>query len=143
MIRLAAAVWLSLIGTAAVSAQINLSVQPGVQLIWVENATDTYQLQWSASPSANWAGLTASSGNGLTNTYFDPFPIGTRAYQLLDIVPGTPAAPALPSNGGFESGTGGSAGNWTVDSAAGGPVYGIRTNDNPHSGSYNFAISLA
>ncbi|MGH8023663.1 MAG: family 16 glycosylhydrolase, partial [Limisphaerales bacterium] len=85
----------------------------------------------------------ASSGNGLTNTYFDPFPIGTRAYQLLDIVPGTPAAPALPSNGGFESGTGGSAGNWTVDSAAGGPVYGIRTNDNPHSGSYNFAISLA
>ena len=32
---------------------------------------------------------------------------------------------------------------WTVDTAAGGPVYAVRTNDNPHSGSYNFEVYLA
>ncbi len=86
----------------------------------------------------------ASSGNGLTNTYFEPFPKGARAaYEVLDIVPGIPASPTLPANGGFENGTGGSAANWTVDTAAGGPVYGIRTNDHPHSGSYNFEVYLA
>ena len=30
-----------------------------------------------------------------------------------------------------------------MDTAAGGPVYGVRTNDNPHSGSYNFEVYLA
>jgi beta-glucanase (GH16 family) len=61
----------------------------------------------------------------------------------LDIVPGTPAVTAEPANGGFESGTGSSATSWTVDTATGGPVYGVRTNDNPHSGSYNFEVHLA
>ena len=85
----------------------------------------------------------ASQGNGLTNTYFDPVRMGTRAYDVLDIIPGTPASPTIPSNGGFENGTGGSATDWNVDTAAGGPVYGTRTNDNPHSGSCNFEIALA
>lgn len=35
------------------------------------------------------------------------------------------------------------AANWTTDTAAGGPVYGIRTNDNPHSGSFNYEVLLA
>ena len=48
-------------------------------------------------------------------------------------------------NPGFETaGTAPSlAADWTVDQAAGGPVYGVRTNDNPHSGSYNFEVHLA
>ena len=141
--RLAAGIWLLGISACAVNAQIKLSVQPGVQLNWLENTTNSYQLLWSASSAAAWTDLTASTGNGLTNTYFDPFPMGTRAYEVLDIVPGTPASPTIPANGGFESGTGGSAADWTVDTAAGGPVYGVRTNDNPHTGSYNFKIFLA
>jgi len=136
-------VCLLVIGASALNAQIQLSVQPGIQLSWLENATNTYQLLWSANPYTTWAGLMASSGNGLTNTYFDPSPMGTRAYQVLDIVPGTPPSPTLPANGGFENGTAGSATGWTVDTAAGGPVYGTRTNDNPHGGSYNFEVSLA
>ena len=35
------------------------------------------------------------------------------------------------------------AANWTTTTAAGGPVYGIRTNDNPHSGSFNYEVYLA
>src|ERR1035438_10337818 len=35
------------------------------------------------------------------------------------------------------------AANWTTDTAAGGPVYGVRTNDNPNSGSFNYEIHLA
>ena len=131
------------IGTGVSRAQVQLNLQPGVQLSWLENTNDTYRLQWSSNPATTWTDLIAAAGNGLTNTYFDPFPIGTRTYQLLDIVPGTPASSALPSNGGFESGTGSSATGWTVDTAAGGPVYGVRTNDNPHSGSYNFEVYLA
>jgi hypothetical protein len=48
-------------------------------------------------------------------------------------------------NPGFETAGANSsvAANWTVDTAAGGPVYGVRTNDNPHSGSYNFEVYLA
>ena len=38
-------------------------------------------------------------------------------------------------NPGFElaGGTSASAANWTVTQAAGGPVYGVRTNSSPHT----------
>ena len=57
----------------------------------------------------------------------------------------TLAAPAQVLNPGFEfaGSTASSATNWTVTQAAGGPVYAVRTNDNPHSGSYNFEVHLA
>lgn len=55
----------------------------------------------------------------------------------------TVSAQNLILNPGFETGTGGSANNWTLAQAAGGPVYGVRTNDNPHSGSFNFEAHLA
>jgi CxxC motif-containing protein (DUF1111 family) len=137
---------LSVIGTGVGFAQVRLSIQPGVQLSWVENTNDTYQLQWSTNPSSTWSNLIAASvGNGFTNTDFDPFASGARTYQLLDIVPGVPGSSSsnLVTNGGFESGTGTSATDWTVDTAAGGPVYGVRTNDNPHNGLYNFEVYLA
>jgi CxxC motif-containing protein (DUF1111 family) len=82
-------------------------------------------------------------GNGTTNTYNDLAATGSRQYQVLEIVPATAPSSASPTNGGFETGSGASADDWTVDTAAGGPVYGIRTNDNPHSGSFNFEIQLA
>ena len=132
-------------GVGVVNAQVQLSVQPGVQLSWLTNMKDTYHLQWSPNPVGIWTDLVAVGGNGSTNTVFDPVPSGTRLYQVLDIVPGTPAVPGnLVTNGGFENGNGATAGNWTVDTAAGGPVYGVRTNDNPHgSGSFDFQVHLA
>jgi hypothetical protein len=51
--------------------------------------------------------------------------------QVLN--PGFEIAGASPTN----------AADWTVDQAVGGPVYAIRTNDNPHSGSFNFEVRLA
>jgi hypothetical protein len=55
------------------------------------------------------------------------------------------AAPAQLLNQGFElaGASASSATNWTVTQAAGGPVYGVRTNSSPHSGSYHFEVRLA
>jgi len=132
------------IGMGVVNAQVHLTVQPGVQLSWLTNTKDTYHLQWSPNPIGAWTDLVAVTGNGTTNTVYDPVPSGTRLYQVLDIVPGTPAVSGnLVTNGGFENGNGATASNWTVDTAAGGPVYGVRTNDNPHSGSSDFQVYLA
>jgi len=54
-------------------------------------------------------------------------------------------APAQVQNPGFETaGTNSSAAaNWTVTQASGGPVYAVRTNDNPHAGSFNYEVRLA
>src|SRR5271167_719110 len=94
-----------LVGAGLCIAQVQLNIQPGVQLSWFENTNDTYHLQWSSNPVTTWTDLVAAAGNGLTNTYFDPVPSGTRTYQLLDIAPGTPATTAMPANGGFETGS--------------------------------------
>ncbi len=49
------------------------------------------------------------------------------------------------ANPGFETAGPNSAvaQNWTVSQAVGGPVYAVRTNNNPHTGSYNFEVHLA
>ncbi|HUJ09342.1 MAG TPA: family 16 glycosylhydrolase [Verrucomicrobiae bacterium] len=134
-----------LIGAGAVNAQVQLSIQPGVQLSWpTPNPANTYHLQWLSLSGGTWSDLVSPvAGNGTTHTNFDPFPSGSRLYQDLEIVPGTPPSPAAPANSGFETGSGSSADSWTVDTAAGGPVYGVRTNDSPHSGSFDFQIHLA
>ncbi len=142
-IHLAAIALVSFIGTGVSRAQVQLNLLAGLQLSWLENTNDIYHLQWSSNPATTWTDLMAAAGNGLTNTYFDPFPIGRHTYQLLDIVPGTSASSVLPANGGFESGTGSSATGWIVDTAVGGPVYGVRTNDQPHSGSFDIRVYLA
>jgi hypothetical protein len=55
------------------------------------------------------------------------------------------AAPTQILNPGFEfsGATPSSATNWTVTQAVGGPVYAVRTNGNPHSGSWHFEVRLA
>ncbi|MFO1478300.1 MAG: hypothetical protein U1F98_16830 [Verrucomicrobiota bacterium] len=67
----------------------------------------------------------------------------TKLFVLAGFLPF--AVSAQVQNPGFETaGAGaGSAANWTVTQAAGGPVYAVRTNSNPHSGSYNFEVHLA
>ena len=135
-----------LVGAGVVNAQVQLNIQPGVQLGWpTPNTTNTYHLQWSPSSGGAWSDLITVAGNGTTSSFLDLAPSGTRLYQVLDIFPGTPAtlASTNPPNGGFENGSGATASNWTLDTAAGGPVYGVRTNDNPESGSHNFQVHLA
>jgi len=144
--KFAAAALLFIISASAGSAQVQLNIQPGVQLNWpTPNTTNSYHLQWSPSSGGTWSDLVAAvTGDGTTHTLFDPVPRGARQYQDLEIVPGTPPSATIPANGGFETGSGSTATGWTVDTAAGGPVYGVRTNDNPHnSSSFNFEVHLA
>jgi hypothetical protein len=138
------AAFLIIIGTITSSAQVQISIQTGVQLSWPTITNDTYQPQWSPSLGGSWNVLGGSvPGNGATNALYDPVPGGTRNYQVLEMVPGVASSSAIPTNGGFETGSGNSAAGWTVDTAAGGPVYAARTNDNPHSGSSDFQVHLA
>jgi hypothetical protein len=55
------------------------------------------------------------------------------------------AASAQILNPGFElpGPTPSIATNWTIAQAAGGPVYAVRTNNNPHTGSFNLEVHLA
>ncbi len=65
-----------------------------------------------------------------------------KALLAIGLVSLALAAPAQVLNAGFElAGTSASnATNWTVTQAVGGPVYAVRTNTNPHSGSFNFEV---
>ena len=55
------------------------------------------------------------------------------------------SAAAQVLNPGFEQAgsTAGTATNWTVTQAAGGPVYAVRTNSHPHGGAFHFEVRLA
>jgi CxxC motif-containing protein (DUF1111 family) len=126
-----------------IGAQPFLNIQPGVQLSWATTTNKTYQPQ-SSTAGGPWASLGASvPGDGLTHSLYDPFAPGVRAYHVLEIVPGSSPVSAIPLNGGFEFGNGITASNWPVTTAAGGPVYAVRTTNNPHSGSFNFEVHLA
>ncbi len=141
----AASVALSfLVGASVGHAQVQLNIQPGVQLSWpTPNVTNTYHLQWSPASGGSWGDLVVLPGDGTIHMLFDPVLPGSRQYQDLEIVPGTPPSAALPANSGFEAGSGSTASNWVTDTAVGGPVYGIRTNDSPHTGSFNYQVHLA
>jgi hypothetical protein len=76
---------LAFTGAGVVDAQVQLNIQPGVQLSWpTPNATNTYLLQWAPRSGGVWSDLVvAVAGNGSTRTNFDPFPSGSRQYQDL------------------------------------------------------------
>jgi CxxC motif-containing protein (DUF1111 family) len=129
---------------AVSSGQPLLEIQSGAELSWPTTIGKTYQLQWSPASGGAWTALGGSaSGDGLAHSLYAPCAAGARRYQVLEIVPSAPATPALPLNGGFEFGNGTTASNWSVTTAAGGPVYAARTNNNPHSGSFNYEVHLA
>jgi CxxC motif-containing protein (DUF1111 family) len=125
-------------------AQPVLTFQSGVQFGWPTATNNTYRPQWSPNPVGVWTDLGGPlPGDGTTNLLYDPVPSGLRRYQVLEIVPGSPASAGLPSNGGFESGNGINASNWVVSQAVGGPVYAVRTNSSPKTGSFCFEVHLA
>jgi hypothetical protein len=64
-------------------------------------------------------------------------------FVATGIMTATASAQNLIINPGFEAGPGASADSWNLAQAAGGPVYGVRTNDNAFAGSFNYEIHLA
>lgn len=68
-----------------------------------------------------------------------------KPFVTIGLVSLALAAPAQVLNPGFEiaGGNASTATNWTVTQAVGGPVYAVRTNSNPHRGSFNFEVRLA
>jgi beta-glucanase (GH16 family) len=127
-------------------------LQPGVALNWPTIVSTNYQPQWTAtllSTSTPWSNLVSQiTGNGTTNSMFDLFGSSPQKfYQVLQISGGAAqsnsANPIL--NQGFEvaGAAASNAANWIVDLAVNGPVYAVRTNDQPHGGSFNFEVHLA
>src|ERR1035441_9359317 len=100
-IHLAAIALVFFIATSVGRAQVQLNIQPGVQLGWpTPNTTNTYHLQWSPSSGGTWSDLVAAvTGDGTTHTLFDPVPRGARQYQDMEIIPGTPPSSTKPTNG--------------------------------------------
>jgi len=132
------------LGPSVRGNQALLSIQSGVQLNWLTATNKTYQPQWSPNPGGPWTALGGPvPGNGLTNTLYDPFANGTRSYQVLEIIPASAPVALILTNGGFETGIGAVASNWAVTTAAGGPVYAVRTNNSPRSGLHHFEVRLA
>ncbi|HSU56419.1 MAG TPA: di-heme oxidoredictase family protein, partial [Candidatus Dormibacteraeota bacterium] len=113
-------------------------------MAWPTTTNNIYRVQSAPSLGGPWTDLAGPvPGDGTTNLLFDPLPSGSRYYQVLEIVPGSPAVGGLPVNGGFETGTGVIASNWVVSQAVGGPVYAVRTNSTPRTGSSCFEVHLA
>ncbi len=144
LIRLLAVALLAAAGVGVTSAQPMLHIEAGVQLNWSTTTNNTYQPQWASNPAVIWASLGGPvAGDGFTHSLYDPVASGLRSYQVLEMVPGAAPVSASPTNGGFEFGSGVIASNWSVTTAAGGPVYGVRTNNSPRSGAFHFEVKLA
>jgi len=110
-----------------------------VQLSWPTAAGDNYQVQWTAAPAtggSTWNNLTGLlPGTGATNTLLDTAGAdGERAYRVLDY---TTAVTTNVANGGFESGTGNAAADWTSPGIE--PPY--RVNTNSHSGAWSMLLA--
>lgn len=128
---------------ASVSAPIgaetpSLSIEPGVELHWTTTPGNTYQAQWAQTASGPWSDLgTAVLGDGGSHTIYDPGAPTSRQYRLVEDVPVSDPIPAIPINGGFESGSGATPENWTTAIQP-----AIRTDSDFHSGSYSMSVAL-
>jgi hypothetical protein len=125
-------------------------VQQGVSLNWPTLVSTNYQAQWTTillSTNTPWSNLVSQiTGDGTTNSLFDPFgSFQQKFYQVLQISGNPVNSGGQILNPGFEAAgaAASNAANWNVDLAVNGPVYAVRTNDNPHGGSFNFEVHLA
>lgn len=129
--------WLGL--SLMTAAETRLSIAPQVKLGWPTSLGNTYQLQASDAPGGPWNNLgTSAAGNGSVHSRVDPVPQGQRRYQVLEMVPGTPATPTNPVNGGFELANGTAAANWNTSNNQ--PP--IRIGTDAHSGSFSMRSAL-
>jgi len=104
-------------------------------LSWPTTAGNNYKVQWTTN-GASWNDLTGLiSGNGITNTLFDPLGnSGIRTYRVLEY---TTYTSTNVMNGGFESGVGATASNW-ISSVVEPP---FRVNPSSHSGSWSMLLA--
>ena len=115
---------------------VSLDLRLGTQISWTASSTNSYQPQKSADNS-NWTDCGALLAGNTVTSRFDA--ANSPFYRVLELTPSI----GLVLNSGFEFGSGTNASNWSATTAAGGPVYGVRTNNSPRSGSYHFEVHLA
>ncbi|HVV00845.1 MAG TPA: di-heme oxidoredictase family protein, partial [Verrucomicrobiae bacterium] len=131
-------------GMQAARAQARLSIETGTQLSWPAATNRSYQLQWSPGFGGDWSNLgNLLPGQDSAISLYDPAGTRPRQYRVLEMVPVETPVSSVLTNGGFETGADGLADGWIVDTATGGPVQAVRTNTNPHSGSFHFEVRLA
>jgi CxxC motif-containing protein (DUF1111 family) len=125
--------------TMATSGDTRLQLVPMTELSWPTTPGNIYQLQRADSPGAPWTDLgQAAAGDGSVLAMVDPAPAGQGIHRVLETVPGIPAAPALPVNGGFETAAGDGAANWTVS----GNQPPTRTAEAAHSDSFGMRCRI-
>jgi CxxC motif-containing protein (DUF1111 family) len=131
----------SIVGLSADGAQPVLSIQSGVTVNWFATTGATYRAQWSphSSGAGPWTDLGAPViGDATTHSLYDPLPKGVRHYRVLEMLAGSTPVPPLPVNGGFETGPGVSAANWSTS----GSQPPIRVGNDAHSGSFSMHCTL-
>ncbi|MCH7227094.1 di-heme oxidoredictase family protein [Haloferula sp. A504] len=102
-------------GGALTPTSPQLRFDPGTRVEWSTLTGHGYQLQSAETPEGPWIDLGPSiAGDGQSRSFFDPGPLHRRSYRIVEEVPATPAAPPFPGNGGFESGTGTVADQWST-----------------------------
>ncbi|HEX7653156.1 MAG TPA: glycosyl hydrolase, partial [Verrucomicrobiae bacterium] len=123
-------------GQTNVVPSFQVSIQRGGLVAWPTTVGQTWTLQSAAgSGSPVWSNIQGpTSGNGLTNTYFDPAwtTVGPQ-YRTVQVSSGQSN---LVVNSGFELGSGTNATGWS----AGGSQPPIRTGTQMHNGSWSMQI---
>jgi endoglucanase Acf2 len=114
------------------------SLAQNTQLSWPTTVGNNYKVQWTTPPTngAAWNDLTGLfAGDGTTNSMFDPLGAGgAQTYRVLEY---TSYGVTNVVNGGFETGMGAKASNWT--SSGGEPPY--RVNTNSHWGAWSMLLA--
>ena len=101
------------VASLATSGDTCLEIVPMTELSWLAAQGNTDQLQRADKPGAPWTNLgVAAAGDGSVLAVVDP--ASTGLHRVLETVPATPAALALPLNGDFEIPAGAGAAHWTV-----------------------------
>lgn len=125
------------LASLATAGDTRLEIVPMTELSWLTAPGNIYQLQRADNPGAPWSDLgEAAAGDGSVLALVDPAPTGI--HRVLQTVPGIPAAPAIPVNGGFETATGDGAAHWTIS----GNQPPTRSSQAAHGGSFSMRCHI-
>jgi hypothetical protein len=66
---------------------VQIAITPAVAISWTSDPTHSYQVQWASRIDTNtWVNLGDSvTGNGTTNTVYDPVGIANRFYRIVTV----------------------------------------------------------
>ena len=129
----------NLSGQTNTTTRFPLSIQPGAQVSWATSSNKLYEVQWAADRNASaWTDMAGLlTGDGSTNSLFDPsWPSSHRYYRVLEVLLGSPSS--IVVNGGFESGSGGTAANWSQT----GSQPAVRVNTSSHGGQFSMSLAV-